>query len=256
MPAFEFKQKQPKHDILRIYETHIGMSSEEEKVNTFRDFADSILPKIAAKHYNAVQIMAVQEHAYYGSFGYQVTSFFAPSSRFGPPEDIRYLVEKAHSLGILVLLDLVHSHASKNEADGLARWDGTDFYFQPGDHPLWDSKVFNYTHPECLRFLLQNLRFWLEEFNIDGYRFDGCMSMMYWHRSAGVGYTGRYGEYFDEDSRVDIGALTYLRLAHLLFKEYEEEHGCQITTIAEDVSGYPTLATPLEKGGLGFTYRF
>ena len=200
--------------------------------------------------------MAVQEHAYYASFGYQVTSFFAASSRFGDPDDLKRLVDRAHELGILVLLDLVHSHASKNEADGISRYDGSDFIFRPGDHPLWDSKVFNYDHIECLRYLLQNLRYWLEEFNVDGFRFDGCMSMMYWHRSAQGGYTGRYGEYFEDSSGVDEGALTYLRLSHLLFKYFEAENKKAIITIAEDVSGYPTLATPIELGGVGFTYRF
>ncbi|KAH0573263.1 1,4-alpha-glucan branching enzyme [Spironucleus salmonicida] len=256
MEKFQFKQPKPQHDVLRIYETHIGMSSEEEKINTYRDFADNILPRIANKGYNAVQIMALQEHAYYGSFGYQVTSFFAPSSRFGPPEDFRYLVEKAHSLKIQVYLDLVHSHASKNVTDGIANWDGTKFLFHEEDHPLWDSKVFDYTHPETLRFLLQNLNFWLTEFNIDGFRFDGCMSMMYWHRSAGEGYTGRYGEYFDDNSRVDIGALTYLRLAHYLFLVKDQKNNQKTISIAEDVSGYPTLATPLQQGGIGFDYRF
>jgi len=219
--AFDFKQPHPDpKQGLRIYETHVGMSSPKPEVSTYKYFTDVILPMVKDKSYNAVQIMAIQEHSFYASFGYQVTSFFAASSRYGTPEEFKQLVEKAHELGIFVFLDLVHSHASKNENDGIANYDGSDFIFHHEDHPLWDSKVFNYKHPECLRFLMQNLRFWLDEFNIDGFRFDGCMSMMYWHRSAGVGYTGRYGEYFDEDCRVDIGAITYLRLAHLLFEEY------------------------------------
>ncbi|CAL5970717.1 1 [Hexamita inflata] len=255
-PKFAFKAPHPNPDqTLKIYETHIGMSSPKPEINTYKNFTKDVLPLIKEKNYNAIQIMAVAEHSYYGCFGYQVTSFFAASSRYGPPQDFKELVETAHQMGIMVFLDLVHSHASKNEADGISRYDGSDFLFLAEDHPLWDSKVFNYKHPECLRYLLQNLRFWLDEFNIDGFRFDGCMSMMYWHRSAGCGYTGRYGEYFDDDSRVDVGALTYLRLAHLLFEKYNEK-GRKITSIAEDVSGYPTLASPLSIGGLGFDYRF
>lgn len=288
---------------LRIYEAHVGMASEGERIATYREFADRILPRIAEKGYNCVQLMAIQEHSFYASFGYQVTGFFAPSSRFGTPNDLKYLVDTAHSLGIVTLLDLVHSHASKNVEDGVAAWDGTQFMFLQEDHPLWDSKVFDYKNPETLRFLLQNVRWWLEEFNFDGFRFDGVMSLMYWHRSAGVGYTGRYGEYFDADSRVDVGGLTYLRLAHALMQEMGAQErlrqlgeggaapaspssppspspapnptllramqrgmvagktsprfGADVyLTIAEDVSGYPGLATPLTAGGVGFGYRF
>ena len=241
----------------RIYECHVGMSSSEPKINTYRDFADTLLPIIKEKGYNVIQLMAIQEHSYYGSFGYQVTSFFAPSSRFGTPDDLKYLIDKAHEAGIAVLLDLVHSHASKNVEDGIADWDGSTLFFYKEDHPLWDSKIFNYKNPETLRFLLQNVRWWLQEFRIDGFRFDGVMSLMYYHRSAGVGYTGRYGEYFDEpQSAVDVGGLTYLRLAHTLIKMIEETECRDILTIAEDVSGYPCMATPILDGGIGFDYRF
>ncbi|TNJ29648.1 1,4-alpha-glucan branching enzyme [Giardia muris] len=257
---YQFKYPSPGHlreVIPRIYECHVGMSSEEPKINTYRDFADTLLPRIKEKGYNIIQIMAIQEHSYYGSFGYQVTSFFAPSSRYGTADDFKYLVDKAHELGIAVLLDLVHSHASKNVDDGIALWDGSDLYFYADDHPLWDSKVFNYKNPETLRFLLQNVRWWLQEFKIDGFRFDGVMSLMYFHRSAGVGYTGRYGEYFDEPQcAVDVGGMTYLRLAHLLIKLIEMTENRDILTIAEDVSGYPCMATPLLKTGIGFDYRF
>lgn len=257
---YQFEHQNPKklrQRVHRIYECHIGMSSSEEKINTYRDFADTLLPVIHEKGYNVIQIMAVQEHSYYGSFGYQVTSFFAPSSRFGTPDDLKYLIDKAHALGIAVLLDLVHSHASKNVDDGIAEWDGGDMFFYKEDHPLWDSKIFNYKNPETLRFLLQNVRWWLQEFKIDGFRFDGVMSLMYYHRSAGVGYTGNYKEYFDEPQcAVDVGGMTYLRLAHALIKCIEQAEDRDILTIAEDVSGYPCMATPLEQGGIGFDYRF
>eukprot|EP00768_Dysnectes_brevis_P006325 gnl/Dysnectes_brevis/4933_a6865_522.p1 GENE.gnl/Dysnectes_brevis/4933_a6865_522~~gnl/Dysnectes_brevis/4933_a6865_522.p1 ORF type:complete len:693 (-),score=281.40 gnl/Dysnectes_brevis/4933_a6865_522:772-2850(-) len=242
----------PAPEVPRIYEAHVGMGTTEPRVGTYREFADVVLPSLARKGYNVVQLMAVQEHSYYASFGYQVTSFFAPASRSGSPDDLKYLVDTAHGLGITVLMDLVHSHASKNEEDGIARWDGSDHVFLPGDHPLWDSRMFDYQQWECLRLLLQNLRWWIEEYRIDGFRFDGIMSMMYWHRSAGVGYTGNYQEYFGPDAQVDVGGLTYLRLAHALIEELRPG----ALTIAEDVSGYPGLASPLSIGGVGFTFRF
>jgi len=125
--------RDPAHAGLRIYEAHVGMSSAEEKVNSYRDFADSVLPRIARLGYNCVQLMAIMEHAYYGSFGYHVTSFLAPSSRFGTPEDLKYLVDTAHSLGLLIIMDLVHSHAAKNVNDGINMFDGSDHqYFHSG----------------------------------------------------------------------------------------------------------------------------
>lgn len=147
--TFKFEHERPKHEQLRIYETHIGMSSKEEKINTFKDFRENVLPLIHSKGYNCIQIMAIQEHSYYGSFGYQVTSFFGASSRYGEPLEFKKLIDEAHRLKILVFLDLVHSHASKNEADGISRYDGSDFLFHRDDHPLWDSKVFDYSKIEC-----------------------------------------------------------------------------------------------------------
>lgn len=259
--TYKFAHPNPrflKSTVLRIYECHVGISSPEPRIYTYREFADTLLPHIKEKHYNCIQILGIQEHSYYASFGYQVTSFFAPSSRYGSPDDFRYLVDKAHALGIAVLLDLVHSHASKNVEDGIADWDDSNLFFLEGDHPLWDSKVFDYRNPETLRFLLQNVRWWIQEYNVDGFRFDGVMSLMYYHRSAGVGYTGRYGEYFDEpESAVDVGGMTYLRLAHALILELEQLLSRDILTIAEDVSGYPGLASPLlHDSGIGFDYRF
>ena len=140
------------------------------------------------------------EHAYYASFGYQVTSFFAPSSRYGTPEELKELIDCAHGLGITVLLDIVHSHASSNVADGLNEFDGSDScYFHGGSrghHSAWGSRLFNYGHWEVLRFLLSNLRWWIEEFGFDGFRFDGVTSMLYHHHGIGTGFSGDYsGEY-------------------------------------------------------------
>ena len=197
-----------------IYECHVGMAQEHEGVGTYREFADHILPRIKEGGYNAIQLMAIMEHPYYGSFGYHVSSFFAPSSRFGTPEDLKYLVNKAHSLGITAIMDIVHSHAVKNVAEGLNEFDGTDYqYFHAGargDHHGWDSKVFDYGKWEVKRFLLSNVRYWLEEFHFDGYRFDGVTSMLYIHH----GYTSfdHYDKYFKDG--VDEDAVTYLQLAN------------------------------------------
>jgi 1,4-alpha-glucan branching enzyme len=234
-----------------IYEAHVGMSGEEGRVHSYREFANATLPRIAADGYNVVQLMAVQEHPYYGSFGYHVSSFFAPSSRFGTPEDLKYLVDTAHGLGIAVLLDIVHSHAVKNIAEGLNDLDGSgNLYFHGddrGDHPQWDSKVFDYGRPEVRQFLLSNVRYWLEEFRFDGFRFDGITSMLYWHR--GCESFDNYDKYFTHG--VDNDAILYLQLATTLAKELRPG----AIVIAEDMSGMPGLCRPVNEGGVGFTHR-
>lgn len=238
----------------RIYECHVGISSWEGKVNTYKDFTATVLPRIVSLGYNTIQLMAVMEHAYYGSFGYQVSSFFAPSSRFGTPDDLKELVDTAHSLGLTVLLDVVHSHASKNVEDGLNNWDGSeDGYFHKGDrgsHPLWDSRLFNYTLWETLRFLLSNLRMWIEDYGFDGFRFDGVTSMLYHSRGLGQGFSGGYHEYFGPNT--DSDALVYLMLANYLVERLTDGQGI---TVAEDVSGMPALCRPIREGGTGFDYR-
>ncbi len=234
-----------------IYEAHVGMSGEEGRVHTYREFANATLPRIAAAGYNTVQLMAVQEHPYYGSFGYHVSSFFAPSSRFGTPEDLKYLVDTAHGLGLAVLLDIVHSHAVKNYAEGLNDLDGSgNLYFHAdsrGDHPQWDSKVFDYGRPEVRQFLLSNVRHWLEEYRFDGFRFDGVTSMLYWHRGAAS--FGDYHSYFGPDA--DEDAILYLQLATTLAKRLKPG----AILVAEDMSGMPGLCRPVEDGGIGFTHR-
>jgi 1,4-alpha-glucan branching enzyme len=234
-----------------IYEAHVGMSGEEPRVHTYREFADQVLPRIVKGGYNTVQLMAVQEHPYYGSFGYHVSSFFAACSRFGTPEDLKYLVDTAHGYGLAVLLDVVHSHAVKNTAEGLSDFDGSgNQYFHAGprgDHPLWDSKCFDYGKPEVRQFLLSNLRYWLEEFRFDGFRFDGVTSMLY--HSRGDKAFGHYEDYFGSDA--DTDAILYLQLAAQLIQEIKPG----AIAIAEDMSGMPGLCKPLEDGGLGFAYR-
>ena len=222
---------------LRVYEAHVGMAGEEGKVSSYREFAAHVLPRVRRLGYNCVQLMAVMEHAYYGSFGYHVTSFLAPSSRFGTPEDLKALVDAAHGLGLLVIMDCVHSHASKNTVDGLNRLDGTDFqYFHAGpkgEHALWDSRLFDYSKLEVQRLLLSSLRLFADEFRFDGFRFDGVTSMMYTHHGLSRGFSGHYDEYFG--SHTDLDAVNYLQLAnHLL---HTMQPPC--ISIAEDVSGAP-----------------
>ncbi|CAI5518474.1 unnamed protein product [Closterium sp. Naga37s-1] len=254
---YQFKcTRPPKPEAPRIYEAHVGMSSEEPRVASYVEFANSVLPRIKAAGYNTIQLMAVAEHSYYASFGYHVTNFFAVSSRSGTPEDLKYLVDTAHSLGIRVFMDLIHSHASNNASDGLNGFDfgqsAADSYFHTGErgyHKLWDSRCFNYSNWEVLRFLLSNLRYWLEEFQFDGFRFDGVTSMLYHHRGIGMSFSGDYHEYFSTST--DVDAVVYLMLANDLI------HGVRpdATTIAEDVSGMPTLGLPVPIGGVGFDYR-
>jgi 1,4-alpha-glucan branching enzyme len=235
-----------------IYEAHVGMAQEEGRVGTYREFADHILPRIQADGYNCVQLMAVLEHPYYGSFGYHVANFFAPSSRFGTPEDLKYLVNEAHQRGIVVLLDLVHSHAVKNEAEGLVDFDGSgNLYFHKGErgnHPGWDSKLFDYGRPEVQQFLLSNLRYWLEDFHFDGFRFDGVTSMLYHHHGEGHAFGG-YDSYFGPQA--DDDAILYLMLASTLVRELKKS----AILIAEDMSGLPGMCRSIADGGVGFDYR-
>lgn len=251
---YQFKNaRPPKADNVRIYEAHVGISTSEGRVGTYKEFTQNILPRIKDLGYNVIQLMAVMEHAYYASFGYQVTNFFAASSRYGTPEELKELVDTAHGMGLTVLLDIVHSHACKNVLDGLNEFDGTDHqYFHggaKGKHELWDSRLFNYGAYEVLRFLMSNLRFWMEEYQFDGFRFDGVTSMMYTHHGIGAGFSGGYHEYFGESQ--DVEAVVYLMLAN------DAVHTMYPTslTIAEDVSGMPLLCIPTDKGGVGFDYR-
>ncbi len=238
---------------LLIYEVHVGMAQEEGRVGTYAEFTANVLPRIKAAGYNTLQIMALPEHPYYGSFGYHISSFFAASSRFGPPEDLKALIDTAHGMGLNVLMDLVHSHAVNNEVEGLSRFDGTDYQFfhtgPRGRHDLWDSRLFDYGKPEVLHFLLSNCRFWLDEYKVDGFRFDGVTSMLYFHHGLSKAFTS-YDDYFDDS--VDEQALTYLALATQVIHEVRPD----AVAVAEDVSGMPGLARPAAHGGLGFDYRF
>lgn len=235
-----------------IYEAHIGMATEEERIGTYWEFKTHILPRIARLGYNTLQLMAIQEHPYYGSFGYQVSNFYAPSFRFGTPDELKELIDEAHRLGIAVILDIVHSHSVKNELEGIARLDGSDHqYFHSGSrglHPAWDSLCFDYGRPEVCHFLLSNCKYWMEEYRFDGFRFDGVTSMMYLNHGLNLDFTN-YSMYFDGNQ--DEDAIAYLCLANDLIHQINPS----AISVAEDVSGMPGLAVPLSEGGLGFDFR-
>ena len=250
--VFKHKRFKPNVSPLLIYECHIGMASNEEKVGSYDEFRRMVLPRIAKEGYNAIQIMAIQEHPYYGSFGYHVSSFFAASSRFGTPEELKQLIDEAHSMGIAVIMDIVHSHAVKNEVEGLGRFDGSyTQYFLGGarrEHPAWDSLCFDYGKNEVLHFLLSNCKFWLDEYKFDGFRFDGVTSMLYYSHGLGEAFCN-YADYFN--GHQDGDAIAYLTLANKLIHEVNKN----AITIAEEVSGMPGLAAKYEDGGYGFDYR-
>ena len=237
---------------LLIYECHVGMSQDAEKVGTYKEFKENILPRVKADGYNCVQIMAIQEHPYYGSFGYHVSSFFAASSRCGTPEELKDLIDTAHKMGLAVIMDIVHSHAVKNEVEGLGNLCGDpNQFFYPGDrheHPAWDSLCFDYGKDDVMHFLLSNCKYWLEEFHFDGFRFDGITSMLYYSHGLGEAFMN-YGDYFN--GHQDDNAICYLTLANKLIHEIKPH----AITIAEDVSGMPGLAAKFEDGGYGFDYR-
>ncbi len=237
---------------LLIYECHIGMSSNEEKVSTYEEFRRTVLPRIVNGGYNCIQIMAIQEHPYYGSFGYHVSNFFAASSRFGTPEELKRLIDQAHEMGVAVIMDIVHSHAVKNEKEGLGLFDGTPYqYFHGGDrreHPQWDSLLFDYGKPSVLHFLLSNVKFWMDEFKFDGFRFDGVTSMLYRDHGLGVDFMD-YSAYYNLNQ--DGDAIAYLTLANKLIHQVNPN----AISIAEEMSGMPGLATKVEDGGIGFDYR-
>lgn len=239
----------PKPKVPLIYEAHVGMSSQEEKVASFSEFTAEVLPRIKESGYNTIQLMAIAEHPYYGSFGYHVSNFFAVSSRFGTPDDFKKLVDTAHGMGLRVIIDLVHAHAAKNEVEGLGNFAGDPTqYFKPTNHPEWDSRLFDYGKPEVLHFLASNCRWWLDEYHIDGFRFDGITSMLYHDHGLGKSFTS-YDDYFRDN--VDKDALTYLRLANETIHAVRPD----ATTIAEEMSGFPGLGASTKDGGLGFDYR-
>ena len=252
-PNYRWRAKAPKPPKAPlIYECHIGMAQDKEAVGSYTEFRDQILPRIKESGYNTVQIMAIMEHPYYGSFGYQVSSFFAASSRYGTPNELKSLIDRAHEMGLTVLLDVIHSHAVKNVAEGINEFDGSEDQFfyagEKGYHPAWDTKLFNYGKNEVIHFLLSNLKFWLTEYHFDGFRFDGVTSMIYHDHGLGRAFDG-YHAYFSLNTHIE--AITYLQLANELIRQVAPN----AITVAEDMSGMPGICLPIEDGGIGFDYR-
>lgn len=235
-----------------IYECHIGMAQEEGRIGTYDEFRKNVLPRIKKAGYNTIQIMAVMEHPYYGSFGYQVSNFFAPSSRYGCAKELKKLINAAHRMGIAVLLDVVHSHAVKNTNEGLNEFDGTVYQFfhegEKGNHSAWGTKLFNYGKNQVVQFLLSNLKYWMEVFHFDGFRFDGVTSMLYHDHGLGSAFTD-YSMYFSLNT--DTESVTYLQLANELIHTINPN----ALTVAEDMSGMPGMCLPIKDGGIGFDYR-
>ena len=253
LPEYEWKNNDFKPEKgLCIYECHIGMAQEKEGLGSYREFIDNVLPRIKEQGYNTIQIMAIMEHPYYGSFGYQVSSFFAASSRYGTPNELKELIDTAHGMGIAVLLDVVHSHAVRNTKEGINEFDGTVYQFfhegARGEHPAWGTKLFNYNKNEVIHFLLSNLKFWMTEYRFDGFRFDGVTSMIYHDHGLGTAF-GNYDKYFSLNT--DTEAITYLQLANELIKKINP----RAITIAEDMSAMPGMCLPIKDGGVGFDYR-
>jgi 1,4-alpha-glucan branching enzyme len=256
-PSVPYKWKhktpdKPKDFVPFIYEAHVGMATEEYGVGTYENFRINLLPRIKEGGYNVVQLMAIQEHPYYGSFGYHVSSFFAATSRFGTPDELKELIDEAHGMGLRVIMDIVHSHAVKNEVEGISRYDGSYYQFfhegSRGNHPAWDSRCFDYGKDQVIHFLLSNCKFWLDEYRFDGYRFDGVTSMLFNDHGLGNSFMN-YGQYYDGNQ--DDDAIVYLKLANKLIHQVKPD----AITIAEEVSGMPGLATSRENGGYGFDYR-
>ena len=249
---FKYKRFKPNCAPLLIYECHIGMAGEKEGISTYSEFRENVLPRIYKAGYNCIQIMAIQEHPYYGSFGYHVSNFFAASSRFGTPEELKELIDAAHGLGIAVIMDIVHSHSVKNTKEGLGLFDGTPYlYFHDGarrEHPAWDSLCFDYGKNSVMHFLLSNCKFWLDQYHFDGFRFDGVTSMLYYSHGLNENFTS-YDDYFNGNQ--DGDAICYLTLANKTIHEFNPN----AITIAEDMSGMPGLAAKIEDGGVGFDYR-
>lgn len=242
----------------RIYEAHVGIArpllgKKPKQYGTYEYFARKVLPRIAEGGYTAVQLMGIAEHPLYKSFGYQVSSYFAPSSRFGTPDEFKTLVDEAHRLGLAVYLDITHSHSCPNTEQGLARYDTTNYFFHK-KKTQWATLSFDYGLEATRRFLLSNCRWWMEEFKVDGFRFDAVGNMIYTDHGLGddFSHVGRCFYGAGGTSRLDENGVLYLSLANTLVHELAPE----AFTVAEEFSGAPGMSCAPEQGGLGFDRRF
>lgn len=240
---------------ISIYEVHLGswarVPEEKNRFLTYREMADKLTDYVADMGYTHVEFLPVMEHPFYRSWGYQVTGYFSPTSRYGTPQDFMYLIDRLHQRGIGVILDWVPSHFPTDD-HGLRFFDGTCIYEhadpRKGYHPDWTSAIFNYGRNEVRNFLLSNALFWLDKYHVDGLRIDGVASMLY------LDYSRKEGEWIPNEygGRENIEAISFLRkLNEVIYKEYPD-----VQTIAEESTAWPMVTRPTHVGGLGFGMKW
>ncbi len=242
---------------MSVYEVHLGSwrlkPGQEGQASflSYRELAEQLVPYVKEMGFTHIELLPVMEHPFLGSWGYQVTAFYAPTSRFGPPEDFKFFVDACHQAGIGVLLDWVPGHFPK-DAHGLAHFDGSALFEhqdpRQGEHQDWGTLIFNYGRNEVRNFLLGNALFWLHEYHIDGLRVDAVASMLYldYSRKAGQWIPNRFG------GRENLEAVEFLQQLNIL--THEEQPGT--ITAAEESTSWPGVSRPVYLGGLGFTYKW
>jgi 1,4-alpha-glucan branching enzyme len=238
---------------MSIYEVHLGswQRSPDGRVHTYREMAERLVPYVRDMGFTHVEMLPMMEHPFTGSWGYQVIGFFAPTSRFGTPDDFKFLVDAFHAAGVGVLLDWVPGHFPKDQ-HGLARFDGTALYEhadpRQGEHQDWGTLVFNYGRHEVRSFLLSNALFWLKEFHLDGLRVDAVASMLY------LDYSRKEGEWVPNEfgGRENLDAIAFIKQLNMLI-----DRECPGTIVcAEESTSWPGVTRPVHLGGLGFTYKW
>src|SRR5258706_1048820 len=240
---------------VHIYEIHLGswarVPEEGNRFLSYREIAPRLAEYVTRMGFTHVELLPVMEHPFYGSWGYQITGYFAPTSRYGSPDDLRYLVDTLHGAGIGVLLDWVPAHFPRDDY-ALRRFDGTALYEHEdarlGEHPDWGTLIFNYGRREVRNFLVNNALYWLNEFHMDGLRVDAVASMLYldYSRKEGEWVPNRFG------GRQNLGAIGFVREMNAVV--HAAAPGCM--TVAEDSTAWPGVSRPIEEGGLGFTFKW
>jgi 1,4-alpha-glucan branching enzyme len=241
------------HAPISIYEVHLGswMRGEQNRPLTYREMAPRLADYAQHMHFTHVELLPVMEHPFYGSWGYQTTGYFAPTARYGTPQDFMYLIDCLHQRGIAVILDWVPSHFPTDE-HGLAYFDGTHLFehsdARQGFHPDWKTLIFNYGRDEVRSFLLSSAMFWLDKYHADGLRVDAVASMLYldYSRKEGEWLPNKYG------GRENLEAIEFLRqFNEEAYKEYPD-----IQTFAEESTSWPMVSRPIYLGGLGFGFKW